>query len=170
MFPHHKVEEQPKKKSAKKGYYSHKRKESDDKNAVAIAKIVSSVGLCHGMNSETLDSQRGRQSLEKTRCNKSWDRFEKYGSHQSTLRQASIREKKGPSLWILTSPKSSSSEVLYAMKFEDLVPWRDWKTTAMRPKKRHGTLPKIYTKLKEKTKLHSTRPRKNGYFLAASTK
>ena len=44
LFPHHKVDEQPKK--PKKGYYSHKRKESDDKNAVAIVKKRITTGLC----------------------------------------------------------------------------------------------------------------------------
>ena len=39
-----KVEEQPNKKT-KKGYYSHNRRETDDKNAVAIVKIVPPIGL-----------------------------------------------------------------------------------------------------------------------------
>ena len=56
--PHHKVDEQPNKKS-KKGFYSHKRRESDDKNAVATVKIVSQLG-CVSQDSEALVSQRGR--------------------------------------------------------------------------------------------------------------
>ena len=43
-FPHQKVHEQPNKKP-KKCYDSHKRRASDDKNAVAIVKIVPSIGL-----------------------------------------------------------------------------------------------------------------------------
>ena len=43
MFPHHKVDEQSDTKP-KKGYYSHTRRESDDKNAVAIVKIVPQLG------------------------------------------------------------------------------------------------------------------------------
>ena len=31
------------------------------------------------------------------------------------------------------------------------------------PEPRHGTLPKTYARSKRTTKLHSTRPRKNGY-------
>ena len=50
MFPHHRVDEQPNKKP-KKGYYSHKRRESDDQNAVANVKIVPQLG-CVSQDSE----------------------------------------------------------------------------------------------------------------------
>ena len=60
MFPQHKVDEQPNKKP-KKGYSSHKRRESDDKNAVAIVKIAPQFG-CVSQDSESLDSQREKQS------------------------------------------------------------------------------------------------------------
>ena len=43
LFPHHKVDEQPNKKP-KKGYYSHKRRESNDKNAEAIVKMLPQLG------------------------------------------------------------------------------------------------------------------------------
>ena len=43
LFPHHKIDEPPNKKP-KKRYYSHKRRASDDKNAVAIVKSVSQLG------------------------------------------------------------------------------------------------------------------------------
>ena len=43
LFPHHKVVGQPNNKS-KKGYYSHKRRQSDDKNAVAVVSIVLQLG------------------------------------------------------------------------------------------------------------------------------
>ena len=39
LFPHHEVVDNQTKKP-KKGYYSHKRRESDDKNAVAIVKML----------------------------------------------------------------------------------------------------------------------------------
>ena len=77
LFPHHKVDEQPNKKP-KKGYYSRERRESDDKNAVAFVKIVPQLG-CVSQDSDALVSQRGKQFRE-TRCKKSWDKFEKYGS------------------------------------------------------------------------------------------
>ena len=47
-------------KSRKKNY-SHKRRKSDDKNAVANVKTVPQLG-CLSQDSESLDSQRGRQS------------------------------------------------------------------------------------------------------------
>ena len=54
-----KVDEQPNKKP-KKGYYTHRRRENDDKNAVAIVKIVPQLG-CGSQDSEALVYQ-GRQS------------------------------------------------------------------------------------------------------------
>ena len=59
MFPHHKVDDQPNKKP-KKGYCSHKRRESDNKYAVAIVKIVPQLG-CFSQDSEALFSQGGKQ-------------------------------------------------------------------------------------------------------------
>ena len=44
LLPHHKVDEQPHKKP-QKGYYSHKRRGSDDKNAVAIVKNCTTLEL-----------------------------------------------------------------------------------------------------------------------------
>ena len=60
LFPHHKVDEQPN-KNPKKGYYSHNRRESDDKNAVAFEKIVAQLG-CISQDSDALVSQRGKQN------------------------------------------------------------------------------------------------------------
>ena len=74
LFPHYKVEDQPSRKQ-KRSFQNGKR---DDKDAVAIAKTVPQLG-CVSLDSELLDSQRGKQA-GKTRCKKSWDRFEKYGS------------------------------------------------------------------------------------------
>ena len=65
-------------KSQRKGYYSHKRRVSDDKNAVAIVNIVPQLGCV------SQDSMRWflneTNSPGETRCKKSWDRLEKYGS------------------------------------------------------------------------------------------
>ena len=63
LFPHYKVDEQPN-KEPKKGYYSPKRRESDDKNAVAIVRSVSQLG-CVSQDSEALVSQSGKQYWEK---------------------------------------------------------------------------------------------------------
>ena len=63
------------------------------------------IGLCITRFRCTRFSQA--ESLEKARCKKSWDRFDKYGS--LSLRHASIREKKGPSLGKILQVKKSSS-------------------------------------------------------------
>ena len=54
LFPHYKVDEQPSKKTKKSNIP--KRRESDDKNAVAIAKSVSQLG-CVSQDSDALVSQ-----------------------------------------------------------------------------------------------------------------
>ena len=93
LFPHYKVDEQPNKKPKKSNIP--KRRESDDKSAVAIVKSVSHLG-CVSQDSDALVSQdrksRGHpmqkvlEPIQRVRCTK------------SMLRHASIREKKGPSL------------------------------------------------------------------------
>ena len=60
LFPHHKVDEQTNKKP-KNCYHSPEGRESDDKNAVAIVKIVPQ-WCCVSQDSEALVSQRGGQS------------------------------------------------------------------------------------------------------------
>ena len=95
LFPHHKVDEQPNKKP-KKDHYSHKRRESDHKNAVATVKIVLQLG-CVSQDSDALVSQRGKQPRGNP-MQKVLGSIRKVRFTQSTPRQASIREKKGPSL------------------------------------------------------------------------
>ena len=89
LFPHHKVDEQPNEKP-KKGHYSHTRRESDDKNVVATEKIVQQPG-CVSQDSDTLLSKR--QTVQKV-----LEPTQRVQLTKSTLRQASIPEKKGPSL------------------------------------------------------------------------
>ena len=60
LFLHHKVDEQPNKKP-KNSYHFHKGRLSDDKHAVVIVRILPQLG-CVSQDSETLDSQRGKQS------------------------------------------------------------------------------------------------------------
>ena len=115
MFPHHKVDEQPNKKP-KKGCYSHKRTENDDKNAVAIVKTVPQLG-CISQNSDALVSQRGKQARGNP-MQKVLGSIRKVRFTQSTLRQASIREMKGPSLGKI-QVKVPHQRSPYAMKFED---------------------------------------------------
>ena len=95
LFPHHKVDEQPNKEPTK-GYCSHKRRESDDKNAVPVVKIVQQLG-CVSQDSEALVSQTGRQSRGNP-MQKVLGPLRRVRFTQSKLRQASVWEKKGPSL------------------------------------------------------------------------
>ena len=94
LFPHHKVDEQQNKKP-KKCDHSHPKKESDDKHAVATV-IVSRTG-CLSQDSELSDSQRGKQARSNP-MQKVFGPIRRIRFTQSTLRQGSIREKKGPSL------------------------------------------------------------------------
>ena len=75
LLLHYKVDEQPNKKP-KKSYFP-KRRESDDKIAVAMVKSVPQLG-CVSQDSDALVSQ-GRKFWE-TRCRKSWNQFKGYDS------------------------------------------------------------------------------------------
>ena len=88
LFPHYKVEEQPNKKP-KKGYYSHKRRESDDKNAVALVKIVSHLG-CVSQDSDALVSQGGKS--RRNPMQKVLEPIQRVRFTKSSPRRASIRE------------------------------------------------------------------------------
>ena len=110
-------------KSRTRTTVSKKRTESDDKNAVAIVKTVSQLGWV---------SQSGKQS-RRNPMQKVLGPIRRIRFTESTLRQASIREKKGPSLGQNSSQSSLSAK---SLRYEiwGPVPWRDWKTTAMCPK------------------------------------
>ena len=158
LFPHHKVDEQPNKKP-KKGCYSPKRRESGDKNAVAILKIVPQLG-CFSQDSDALVSQRadipGGNPMQKVLGTVRRVRFT-----QSTLRQASIQEKKRPSLGKLqvTNPHQRSP---HAMKFED----RSNEETERQQRCARSKAPNLAKKIsssKKRTRPHSTFPRRNGY-------
>ena len=80
---------------------------------------------------------------------------------KSTLRQASMREKKGPSVGKI-QVKSPHQRSPYAMKFED----RSYEETERQQRwarSKAWNLAKTETRSKRTTMLHSTRPRKNGY-------
>ena len=112
LFPHYKVDEQPNKKPKKSNIP--KRTESDDKNAVAIAKSVSQLG-CVSQDSDALVSQ-GRESRGNP-MQKVLDPIQSVRFTKSALRHASIWEKKGPSLQSSSSAKSLRCET------RGLVPW-----------------------------------------------
>ena len=92
------------------------KEESDDKNAVAIVKIVPQLG-CVSQDSDALVSQRRKQP-RRNPMQKVLGSIRRVRFTQSTLRQASIREKKGPSLGNI-QVKNPHQRSPYAMKFED---------------------------------------------------
>ena len=102
-------------KSHRKSYHSPKRRESDDKNTVAIVKIVPQLG-CVSQDSDALVSQ-GRTSRGNP-MQKVLEPIQRVRFTESTLRQASIWEKKGPSFGKM-NVKVLHQRSLYAMKFED---------------------------------------------------
>ena len=73
-----------------------KKRESEDKNAVVIVKIVPQLGYVL-QDLEALVSRRGKQSRGNP-MQKILGPIRRKRFSQSTLRQASIRERKGPSL------------------------------------------------------------------------
>ena len=101
-------------KSQEKSYFP-KRRESDDQNAVAIVKTVSQLG-CVSQDSDALVSQ-GRKSRGNP-TQKVLEPTQRVRFTKSRLRQASIREKKGPSLGKI-QVKSPHQRSHHAMKFED---------------------------------------------------
>ena len=109
-FPHHKLDEQPNKKP-KKGYYSQRRRGSDDKNVVAIVKIVPQLG-CVSQDSETSGLPKSVKYLGNPR-QKVLRPIRKVRLTKSTLRYASIREKKGPSLENKCQSSSSAKSLRY---------------------------------------------------------
>ena len=92
----------------KKSYFP-KRTESDDKNAVAIVKSVSQLG-CVSQDSDALVSQ-GRKSRGNP-MQKVLEPIQRVRFTKSTLRPASIREKKGPSFGKINVKVPSSAKSL----------------------------------------------------------
>ena len=159
-FPHHKVDEQPKKKPKKR--YSPKRKESNDKNAVAIVTRVSQLGCVRKIQ---MHSFLKVESLGETRCRKSWNQFKGYDSQ--SLRYVMRREKKGPSLGKI-NVKVPHQRSPYAVKFED----RSHEETERQQRcarSKAWNLAKNIFKLKEKDKATFYFPTEEWVLLAAST-
>ena len=137
-----------------------KRRESDDKNAVAIAKIAPQLG-CVSQDPDVLVSQRGKQSPGNP-MQKVLGSIRKVRFTQSTLRQASIWEKKGPSLGEL-QVKNLHRRSPYAVKFEDRSHEETERQQRCARSKAWNLVKNILQALRERQKLHSSRPRKNGY-------
>ena len=143
-FPNWKVEEQPNKKP----------KKGDDKSAVTIAKSARQLS-CVSQNTEPPDSatisRKGTKVLEPIR---------RVRFSRAALRQANIRENKGPSLGEI-QVKIPHQRSPYAMKFEDGSP----EETARQERCARGDaweLAKKNYKLKRKTKLQSIRLLRSG--------
>ena len=131
-------------KSQKKSYFP-KRRESDDKNAVAIVKKC-----CVSQDSDALVSQ-GRKS-RRSPMQKVLEPIQRVRFTKSTLGQASIREKKGPLLGKMNVevPHQRSP---FAMKFEYRSSIKIVKVSSDVPEARRGILPKTFTSSKKKTRL-----------------
>ena len=157
LFPQYKVDEQPNKKPKKSDFP--KRRESDDKNAVAIVKSVPQLG-CVSQDSDALVSQ-GRKSrrspmqkvlepIQRVRFTKSTPRFKRVSGKGKDHRLEKIQVK---------NPHQRSP---YAMKFEDQSQEETERQQRCARSKAWNLAKNIY-KLKKKTRLHSTFPRRNGY-------
>ena len=165
MFPHHNVDGQPNKK-LKKGYYSYNIKESDDKNAVAFVKIVTQLS-CVSRDSESLDSQRVRQ-YRGSPMQKVLGPIRRVRFTEPTVRQASVREKKGPSLGKL-QVKHPHQRSPYAMKFEDW-PHEETERQQRCARSKAWNLAENIYKLKEKDKTTFYSPAEEWVLPAVSSK
>ena len=97
LSPHQKVDKQQNKKP-KKGDHSQKRRESDDKNAVAVEKFVAQMG-CVSQDSEKPDAESlGTDS--KNTIHSVYATSQKYPGKERTI------------VWKNTSQKSSSAKSL----------------------------------------------------------
>ena len=147
-------------KGQRKATIHYERRESEDKNAVAVVEKLYHNWVASRQTRKHWFLEKANSPGE-TRCKKSWDRLEKYGSlslryvkqvsgkkkdHRLEKDKSNLLISEVPTLWNLsTGPMkrlNDSSDV---------------------PEARLGTLSKICTRSKRKTKLHSTRPRKNGF-------
>ena len=153
LFPHHQVDEQPNKKPKKQ----RPRRESDDKNAVAIVKIVSQLG-CVSQDSDALVLQ-GRKSRETD--------AESLGTNvKGTIHQvyATSYEYPGKEGTIVGTKKIKLAHQRspYAVKSEDRLHEETERQERCARSKAWNLAKNIY-KLKENTRMHSTFPRRNGF-------
>ena len=142
LFPQYMVEEQPNNKP-KKGYYFHKRRESDDKNVVAIVKFVPHLG-CVSQDSEALVSQIVKQL---------WGNQNTI--HSVHVTSSKYRGKRGPSLGN-RQVKNPHQRSPHAVKFDD--PSHEETERRQRcARSKEWNFAKTFTSSKKKTKQHSTR-------------
>ena len=108
------------------------------------------------------------ESLREARCRKSWKQFKGYDSLKSTQRQASIREKKGPSLGKI-QVKHPHQRSPHIMKFEDRSHEETERQQRCARSKAWNLARNIY-KLKEKDKATFYFPAEEWLLPAASAK
>ena len=147
-------------KSQRKAIVPQKRRKSDDKNAVACDKCTS-IGLClarFGVPgfSKTHTVPKVLRSIRRVRFT------------QSTLRQAGIRENKGPSLGKI-QVKIPHQRSPYAMKFEDRSQEETQRQQRCAQSKAWNLAQQIY-KLKEKEKATFYSPSEEWVLSVASKK
>ena len=142
-------------KSRERATIHQKRRESDDKNSVALVKIVSQLG-CVSQNSDALDSRK-----------KSWDQFEENDSRSLRyVRQVSGKrkdhrlEKYKSRIFIREVPTQWNLRT---------DPMKTLKDNSDAPEARHGILPKTCTSSKRRDKLNCSRA-EEWVLPAASTK
>ena len=116
-------------------------------------------GCCEVYHKIQMHSFLMVEGLGETRCKKSWN-FKGYNSPCLRFVRASIWEKKGPSLG--KNVKVPHQRSPYAVNFED----RSHEETERQQRcarSKAWNLAKNIFELEEKTRLHSTFPRRNGY-------
>ena len=153
-------------KSQREATIATKEEKATDKNAVAIAKIVPQLG-CVSQESDALVSQRGKQSRGNP-MQKVLGSIRKVRFSLSTLRQASDREKKGPSLGKI-QVKHPHQRRPYATKVEE---WSHEETERQQrcARSKAWNFDKNVYKLKEKDKATRNSPAEEWVLPAASTK
>ena len=107
LFPHYKEKAEKERLS--------KRRESDDKNAVAIVKSVPQLGCVSQIQ---MHSFLKVESFGEARCRKSWNQFKRYDLLSLRHVKRVSGKKKGPSLGKITV-KVPHQQSPYAVKFED---------------------------------------------------
>ena len=139
---------------------SQKEKKSEDKGAVAIVKSVSQLG-CASEDSDALDSQ-GTKDFRGNPMQKVLNAIQRVRFTKSTLRHASIRDKKGPSLGkIQVKPRHQRSP--YAIKFEDRFHEETVRQERCAQSKAWGLAQKYIQAQSGTTRLHSSRLQKSGF-------
>ena len=117
---------------SRKMVYNPQNGKSDDKSVVVVVKIVQ-LG-CVSQDSEPSELPKSLNwSIGKNPRHEVFGPIRGVRFTQSTLREASIREKKVPSLEKI-QVKNPHQHSPYATKICGQISGTDWKTTAMRPK------------------------------------